>query len=331
MSKEAYYFSHDANARHDPKILAMRSDYGIQGYGVFWIIIEMLREQDEYRLPMKKYIFNAIAMQVQCKNYAKDDAETFVQDCINEYELFKTDGAFFWSNSLLGRMERKNDISDKRRAAAKARWEKVSGDAEKNANSDAPKKSSNANAMQNDANAMQTDAIKGNEMKRNERKGNEIKLLQGNSDEKEEPKKSEQTNVIKFYQENGFGAITPHVGNKVFAWVDDLNEPLVVHAMKKAIEANVLKWNYVESILKDWDKQKMKTVEQVEAVELQRKQQQAPFKGRVVKDEKTPDWLTKQKADRANGIVEKEEVTEDFLEAKRELMKKLGIQEGIEV
>ena len=29
-NKDVYYFSHDANALSDPKILAMRCDYGIE-------------------------------------------------------------------------------------------------------------------------------------------------------------------------------------------------------------------------------------------------------------------------------------------------------------
>ena len=42
MAKDAYYFSHDANARLDPKNQAMICKYGMAGYGMYWIIIEML-------------------------------------------------------------------------------------------------------------------------------------------------------------------------------------------------------------------------------------------------------------------------------------------------
>ncbi len=31
--KDAYYFPHDCNARNDPKILALRSVFGAEGYG----------------------------------------------------------------------------------------------------------------------------------------------------------------------------------------------------------------------------------------------------------------------------------------------------------
>ena len=36
--KDAYFFSHDCNARNDPKILALRSVYGAEGYGVLSLI-----------------------------------------------------------------------------------------------------------------------------------------------------------------------------------------------------------------------------------------------------------------------------------------------------
>lgn len=161
MSKEAYYFSHDANARHDPKILAMRSEYGIQGYGIYWLIVEMLREADEFKLPKKQYVFNAIAMQMQCKRDANIDAnyaKSFVEFCIKECDLFDENERFFWSNSLLNRMEKKKDLSEKRREAAKARWEKTN-------DTNIVEKKDDANAMQNNANAMQSDASKGKEKK----------------------------------------------------------------------------------------------------------------------------------------------------------------------
>ena len=41
------YFSHDRNALNDNKISLMRGSYGMEGYGVYWAIIEALsREPD---------------------------------------------------------------------------------------------------------------------------------------------------------------------------------------------------------------------------------------------------------------------------------------------
>lgn len=150
--KEAYYFSHDSNARHDPKMTAMRGTYGAAGYGWYWMLIEMMMESSEYKLDMhSKYTFNAFALQLQAESM---QIENFVKDCIDEFDLFITDGQFFWSQSLLRRMEKRKDVSKSRSDAANKRW-------------------GNANASKNDANAMQKNAkeSKGKEI---ESKGKEI-------------------------------------------------------------------------------------------------------------------------------------------------------------
>ncbi len=100
--------------------------------------------------------------------------------------------------------------------------------------------------------------------------------------------------AFSFYQQNGFGILTPHVGEKIGAWIDDLNEEMVIHAMKIAIENGVLKWNYAASILKDWHNKKFTSVEQVQAHEAQRKSQ-SNYKGSRQKDAPiVPDWFKKQ-------------------------------------
>ena len=156
MAKEAYYFSHDSNARHDPKITAMRGVYGSEGYGWWWMLVEMMREADEYKLDIKsKYAFNAYAMQLQCECNA---IASFVHDCINEFNLFSSDGEHFWSDSLLRRMEIRDEKSKKARESANARWKK---------------QQKNANASNDDANESKNDALK--ESKRKETKVKEIK------------------------------------------------------------------------------------------------------------------------------------------------------------
>ena len=79
--KDAYFFSHDCNARNDPKILALRSIYGAEGYGVYFMLIEILREQPEYKLPITKYIWNTLAIGSRDKYApAKEKEETFGAD-----------------------------------------------------------------------------------------------------------------------------------------------------------------------------------------------------------------------------------------------------------
>ena len=114
--KDAYYFSHDTNAKSDPKIMAMRNVYKAEGYGWYWIIIETLAEQSGYKLQYKEWVFNALAMAMQCDvNTVKE----YVDKCINEFELFENDGEYFWSNSLIRRMKKKEEIRRKKAEAGK--------------------------------------------------------------------------------------------------------------------------------------------------------------------------------------------------------------------
>jgi uncharacterized phage protein (TIGR02220 family) len=118
--KDAYYFSHDSNARHDPKILEMLSVYGMEGYGWYWVLIEMLRDQENYKLKVNgKYSSNAYAMQLHTDS---NTVKKYIDDCINEFELFESDDTYFWSESLVERMEFLDDKRQKARKAALKRW-----------------------------------------------------------------------------------------------------------------------------------------------------------------------------------------------------------------
>jgi len=162
--KDAYYFSHDCNARNDPKILALRSVYGLEGYAIYFMLIEILREQPDYRLPINKYIWNTLAMQMQC---SPDRVQEIINACCTEFEedgntLLVNDGKYLYSESLIRRMEKMERISKARQEAAQKRWKK-----DDKSNSDA-----NAEQEQNNCNLKEK---KRNENKRNENKRKESK------------------------------------------------------------------------------------------------------------------------------------------------------------
>lgn len=170
--KDAYFFSHDCNARNDPKILALRSIYGAEGYGVYFMLIEILREQPEYKLPITKYIWNTLAMQMQME---ASKLEQIITDCCTEFSdggnntLLVNDGEYLYSASLLRRMGKVDDISKLRREAAKKRWENQ------------PCKVSDGSEDSNeDANAEQKVS------KEKERKENQSKAKQSKAKEKKE-------------------------------------------------------------------------------------------------------------------------------------------------
>ena len=137
MPKDTFYFSHDYNARNDEKIKRLIRKHGMQGYGVFWSIVE-----DLYN--------NANALRLDYDGIAYDlrsDSDT-VFSVINDFDLFVFDVNTFGSLSVQKRLDERNDKSIKARESANKRW-------------------NNANALQpqSDSNAIK------------ERKGKEIKEI----------------------------------------------------------------------------------------------------------------------------------------------------------
>ncbi|MEK5089087.1 DUF4373 domain-containing protein [Paenibacillus sp. FSL M8-0228] len=197
--KEAYYFSHDSNARHDPKITAMRGVYGSEGYGWYWILVEMMRESNGYKLDMRsKYAYYAFASQMQCDS---ETAYKFIQDCITEFDLFAADATHFWSASLLRRMEKKEEKSEKARKAAEARWGKKTapdkGSSEPTENDECDL---DANAY---ADESKNDALKESKGKESKRNKNDLKDMYSDEFESfwnEYPRKIGKKDCYKTWQ-----------------------------------------------------------------------------------------------------------------------------------
>jgi len=126
--KNTYYFSHDTNASRDEKILSMRVDYGWEGYGWYWAIVETMAEASNYKLKLKNGVPNrvAIAGLSLCHNIPIEKLEIFINDCIKKYGLFDTDEENFWSKTLLKRLSIRDEKTSKLRDAgikgAEKRW-----------------------------------------------------------------------------------------------------------------------------------------------------------------------------------------------------------------
>lgn len=109
MIKDAFYFSHDANARNDTKLLPIRMKYGMRGYGIFFGIVELLREANNYQLPKN---WEAIA-------YDLRESASDIEDIVSNYQLFTVNGSTFWSSSLKARMKKREEVSQRRALAGK--------------------------------------------------------------------------------------------------------------------------------------------------------------------------------------------------------------------
>lgn len=188
------YFPHDSNARNSDKLIHLRMRHKAAGYGVFFMILERLREEPSY-MSVKDY--NMIAFDL------REDA-SLIKSVIEDFGLFvfTEDGKYFYSESFKKRMEFKDDKSKKRSEAGKIglakRWGK--------------KESEIANATEFIANATDNDS-------------NAIAKDEKNIARKE--KESKDNNNIPPTPKSG-DAVTPvpEAGDnseKVKTWKDDFN------------------------------------------------------------------------------------------------------------
>lgn len=116
-SKDAYYFHHDSNARNDIKIIKLRRKLGMSGYGCYWCIIEILREQATYKMPVSA--IDDIAFQL-------GEPVELINEVIKSFGLFQIDNNDFYSERLIRSMasylETKEKFSKAGKAGAAKRW-----------------------------------------------------------------------------------------------------------------------------------------------------------------------------------------------------------------
>ena len=108
------YFTHDSNARNADNILALRMRLGAEGYGIYFMILERLREEPDYT-SVKDYNMLAFDFRV-----GSDKVKSVVED----FGLFHftEDGERFYSDSFLRRMQVKDEKSKKAKASATYKW-----------------------------------------------------------------------------------------------------------------------------------------------------------------------------------------------------------------
>jgi len=238
--------------------MKVRMKLGAEGYGIFFMLIERLREEEGYKSTID-YDTLAFDLRVEPEK---------VKQVVENYDLFKftEDGKYFYSDSFNERMEKMDVRAQQRKSkakkAAEARWNKQSEDT--SITQALPKQcSSNAQALLNHANK-----IKLNKIKLNKTKINKSKVVVAETNEAEnladEPatttEQKQISDVFNFY-ENHFGMMSDYIRQSIQKWCNDLNPELVKRALEISVEDNVLKFRYANAIMVDWDKKGIDTLE----------------------------------------------------------------------
>ena len=119
MAKDAYYFPHDSNAKDDPKSIMLIEELGLEGYGIFWVLIETLRDQPDYKAPLS--MLHALGRRYN------SSGEKF-KAVVTRYGLFEVDEKeFFFSRSFSKRMEaidnKRKELSEAGKRGNAIRWQ----------------------------------------------------------------------------------------------------------------------------------------------------------------------------------------------------------------
>lgn len=179
MKKDVYYFSHDANAQDDPKLMKVIDELGMEGYGIFWAIVEKLRNEMEYRLPadvtgslarrwgtskekVDTVIFKYGLFQFETQ---EDRTPITAQEAVNT-------NSYFFSARLRRAMQLK---SEKARQNVSNRWNRNQSTLSESISSDANDTTAIQPYYEGKTADIRNDTIKGKETKGKETKGKETK------------------------------------------------------------------------------------------------------------------------------------------------------------
>ncbi len=116
MKKDAYYFPHFCNARHDRKLKRVQKELGVEGYGIYFMLLEVLREQQDFKYPLGDIDLLADEF---------GTSEQKITAIVANYKLFDIDQNFFTSHKLQLYLQPYLERSKKAQNAAIERWSRV--------------------------------------------------------------------------------------------------------------------------------------------------------------------------------------------------------------
>lgn len=283
------YFSHDSNARNSDKLMKVRMKLGAEGYGIFFMLIERLREEEGYKSTID---YNTLAFDLRVEPEK-------VKQVVEDYDLFKftEDGKYFYSDSFNERMEMMDAKRKKRAEAGKKgaekRWENRQNDSNAIAMLKQSQCDTNGEPMAFDSNKIKLNKIKLNKTKLNKNKVvvSETNEAENLADEPATTTEQKQiSDVLNFY-ENHFGMTSDYIRQSILKWCNDLNPELVKRALEISVEDNVLKFRYANAIMVDWDKKGIDTLEKALAEgNARQKSKQNNYNKPSGYVEPLPDW-----------------------------------------
>lgn len=154
MKKDAFYFPHFANARHDRKLKRVQKELGLEGYAIYFQLLEILREQIDFMYPLED--IDLLADEI-------GTSEPKVRTVICNYQLFDVIDDKFFSIKQIYYLQPYIEKTQRARLAAQKRWDNTND----NANAMQMHSKCNADAMQEKESKVKESKLKESKVKVN--------------------------------------------------------------------------------------------------------------------------------------------------------------------
>ena len=108
----ADYFSHDADMRNDAKIKAIRRKFGIEGYGVYLMLLEILTDKDFFKVGWDDLNIELISADIEIDPNKLKEIVNYLVDIL---KMFTIKDDFLYCEKLISRFDsllskRKRDV-----------------------------------------------------------------------------------------------------------------------------------------------------------------------------------------------------------------------------
>ena len=104
MANDSYYFPHDSNASHDPKCAALIKEQGMFGYGIYWVLVEILHEQGG-KIEKFPKLLDGLAYELKIE---KEVIAKQIEALINDYKLLKENEKYIWSDRVIKNLKKRH-------------------------------------------------------------------------------------------------------------------------------------------------------------------------------------------------------------------------------
>jgi len=111
----ADYFSHDADMRNDAKIKAIRRKFGIEGYGVYLMLLEILTDKDFFKVGWDALNIELISADIEIDANKLKEIVNYLVDIL---KMFTIEDDLLYCEKLISRFDsllskRKRDVKPK--------------------------------------------------------------------------------------------------------------------------------------------------------------------------------------------------------------------------